>query len=202
MSHWPLEPRQPLAAGAAMAADAAGTLPPRFAPLTMEPLNVYRKPLRGQILKVSSVGPPLQPHPAQRGDGPAHVCACGTPCAATPRCHCGRTSSRFSSSVVDGARLATTTGLSPDIVAELKARKKPGDKKTDEALVFDFVTELTTNHQVSDASFARARQFLSEQQIVGRTTISRTCVTVAMLLAMAEVSVPPCKQRPFKAAEP
>ena len=41
--------------GPALAADPAVPAP-RFAPLTMEQLNVYQKPLGEQIMKVSSVG--------------------------------------------------------------------------------------------------------------------------------------------------
>jgi len=100
------------------------------------------------------------------------------------------------------APLAIKAGLLPEVVAELKAQKRPSNMKADEALVYDFVTELTTTHQVSDATFARVRQILSEQQIVDLTTISGAYVTVAMLLAMAEESVPAGKELPFKVGEP
>ena len=100
------------------------------------------------------------------------------------------------------APLAIKAGLSPEIVADLKAKKTPANMKPDEALVYDFVTELTTDHKVSDATFARAKELLSEQQIVDLTTISGTYVTVAMLLAMAEEGVPAGKEPPFNPGEP
>jgi len=53
------------------------------------------------------------------------------------------------------------------------------------------VTELAAKHQVSDETFARARQVLGEQTGVDLTAVSGTYVTVAMLLAMAEEGVPP-----------
>lgn len=69
-------------------------------------------------------------------------------------------------------------------------------------VVYDFVTELTTTHQVSDATFARAKQILGEQQVVDLTTVAGTYITVAMLLAMAEEGVPAGKELPFKVGEP
>jgi 4-carboxymuconolactone decarboxylase len=100
------------------------------------------------------------------------------------------------------APLAVKAGLAPEIVADLKAQKRPMNMKPDEAVVYDFVTELSNNHQVSDLTFARARQLLGDQQIVDLTTVAGTYVTVAMLLAMAEEGVPAGKELPFKAGEP
>ena len=74
--------------------------------------------------------------------------------------------------------------------------------KADEAAVYDFVMELSTKHQVSDEIFARARQILGEQQVVDLTAVTGTYVAVAMLLAMAEESVPAGKEPPFKPGEP
>jgi 4-carboxymuconolactone decarboxylase len=61
---------------------------------------------------------------------------------------------------------------------------------------------LTTKHQVSDDTFVRAKQVLGEQQVVDLTTIAGTYITVAMLLSMAEESVPAGKELPFKPGEP
>src|SRR6202020_3503030 len=49
------------------------------------------------------------------------------------------------------APIATKAGLSPAIIAELKTNKRPSNMSPQEAAVFDFVTELTTKHAVSDA---------------------------------------------------
>ena len=98
--------------------------------------------------------------------------------------------------------LALKAGLSPEIIAELKANKRPSSMATDEAAVYDFVTELTTKHAVSDETFARAKALLGEQQVVDLTAVAGTYVTIAMLLAMAEESVPPGEAPPFKPGEP
>jgi 4-carboxymuconolactone decarboxylase len=99
------------------------------------------------------------------------------------------------------APIATKAGLSPDIIAELKANKRPSKMAEKEAVVYDFVTELTTTHKVSDATFARARKLFSDQQIIDLTAVAGNYVMVAMILAMAEQSVPPDKEEPFKPGE-
>jgi 4-carboxymuconolactone decarboxylase len=98
--------------------------------------------------------------------------------------------------------LAEKAGLSPRIIAELKADKRPSNMAADEEAVYDFVTELTTKRAVSDATFARTRKLLGEQQVVDLTAVAGTYSTVAMLLAMAEETVPPGEEPPFKPGEP
>ena len=97
--------------------------------------------------------------------------------------------------------IALKAGLSADVIAELKANKRPSKMAEDEAVVYDFVTELTTTHKVSDATFARARKIFNDQQIVDLTAVSGNYVMVAMILAMAEQTVPPGKEEPFKPGE-
>jgi 4-carboxymuconolactone decarboxylase len=100
------------------------------------------------------------------------------------------------------APLAIKAGLAPDIVAELKAGKRPANMPPEETAVYDFVTELTTRHAVSDETFDRTKKLLGEQQVVDLTAVAGTYITVAMLLAMAGQSVPPGREEPFKPGEP
>jgi 4-carboxymuconolactone decarboxylase len=99
------------------------------------------------------------------------------------------------------APLAAKAGLSTDIIAELKEGKRPSKMADDEALTYDFVTELSTTQKVSDETFARARKIFNDQQIVDLTAVSGNYVMVAMILAMAEETVPPGKEEPFKVGE-
>jgi 4-carboxymuconolactone decarboxylase len=99
------------------------------------------------------------------------------------------------------APIAAKAGLSADIIAELKTSKRPSKMAEDEALVYDFVTELTTTHQVSDQTYARAKKIFSDQQIVDLTAVAGNYVMVAMLLAMAEQTLPAGKEPPFKDGE-
>jgi len=100
------------------------------------------------------------------------------------------------------APLSVKAGLSPDIVAELKAGNRPSNMPPEEAVVYDFVTELTTKHVVSDETFERAKKILGEQQVVDLTTVAGTYISIAMVLAMSEESVPPGRELPFKPGEP
>ncbi|MBO0750492.1 MAG: carboxymuconolactone decarboxylase family protein [Bradyrhizobiaceae bacterium] len=98
--------------------------------------------------------------------------------------------------------LALKAGLSADVIADLKANRRPAAMEPDEAAVYDFVMELSTRHAVSDPTFARAKSLLGEQQVVDLTAVTGTYVTVAMLLAMAEEGVPPGKEAPFGPNDP
>jgi 4-carboxymuconolactone decarboxylase len=196
-----------------LAADAS-TPPaaPRFAPLTVEQLNVYQKPLGEQIMKVSSVGlggpyNPLLRSPimGQRMFDLLYYLRWNSSVPLRLNEFAILIIGRQWRSQVEWfahSPLAIKAGLAPEIVADLKAQKRPAGMKPDEAVVYDFVTELTTTHQVSDATFARAKQLFGDQQIVDLTTVAGTYVTVAMVLAMAEEGVPAGKELPFKPGEP
>jgi 4-carboxymuconolactone decarboxylase len=67
----------------------------------------------------------------------------------------------------------------------------------DEAAVYDLVTELYSTHKLSDDTFARAKRILGEQQVVDLTAVSGTYVTIAMLIAMANETVPEGKPLPL-----
>ena len=98
--------------------------------------------------------------------------------------------------------LALKAGLSREIVADLKANRRPRDMKPDEAAVYDLCTELATRHALSDEAFLRARSWLNDAQVVDLIGLSGTYVTVAMLLAAGEEGVPPGKEPPFAAGQP
>ena len=100
------------------------------------------------------------------------------------------------------APLAKKAGLSEPIIADLKANERPSGMSPDEEVVYDFVTELATRRAVSDELFDRAKKLLGEQQVVDLTAVAGTYVSVAMMLAMAEESVPAGKEPPFRDGDP
>ena len=185
---------------------------PRFPQLTMEQITEAQKPLAEEIMKVSSVGlggpyNPLLRSPVlgQRMFDLLHYLRRETSVPLKLNEFAILIVGRQWRSQVEWfahAPLAVKAGLSPDIVAELKAGKRPSNMSPEEAVVYDFVTELTTNHAVSDETFNRAKRLLGEQQVVDLTTVAGTYVSIAMLLAMSEESVPPGKELPFKPGEP
>ena len=185
---------------------------PRFPQLTMDQLNDKQKPLGEQIMKVSSVGlggpynPMLRsPVFGQKMFDLLYYLRWQTSMPLKLNEFAILIIGRQWRSQVEWfahAPLAIKAGLSPDIVAKLKANKRPSNMSPGESVVYDFVTELTTTHVVSDETFNRAKQLLGEQQVVDLTAVAGTYVTAAMILAMSEESVPPGKELPFKPGEP
>src|SRR5258705_1944108 len=196
---------------ATMFAAPATSKEPRFPQLTMEQLNEAQKPLGEQIMKVSSVGlggpynPMIRsPVLGQRLYDLVYYLRLQTSVPTKLNEFAILIIGRQWRSQVEWyahAPLAAKAGLSPDIIAELKAGKRPSNMAEDETVVYDFVTELTTAKRVSDPTFARASKVFNDQQIVDLTAVSGNYVMVAMMLAMAEETVPPGKEPPFKDGE-
>jgi 4-carboxymuconolactone decarboxylase len=185
---------------------------PRFPQLTMDQLSEKQKPLAEQILKVSSVGigGPYNvmlrsPEFGRKMFDLLYYLRWQTSLPLKLNEFAILIIGRQWRSQVEWfahAPLALKAGLSPDIIAELKANKRPSNMSAEEAVVYDFVTELTTGRAVSDETFSHAKALLAEQQIVDLTAVAGTYITIAMILAMAEETVPPGKEPPFKAGEP
>ena len=184
---------------------------PRFPQLTMDQLDEKQKPLGEQVMKVSSVGiagpyNPMMRSPVlgQRLFDLFHYLRWQTSVPHKLNELAILIIARQWRSQVEWfahAPIATKAGLSADILAELKAGQRPSGMADDEALVYDFVTELTTAHKVSDDTWARAKKAFNDQQIVDLTAVAGNYVMVAMMLAMAEETVPAGKEPPFKVGE-
>jgi len=185
---------------------------PRFPQLTMDQLDDKQKPLGEQIMKVSSVGlggpynPMLRsPVFGQKMFDLLYYLRWQTSVPLKLNEFAILIIGRQWRSQVEWfahAPLAVKAGLAPEIVAELKTNKRPSNMSPEESAVYDFVTELTTKQAVSDETFYRTKQLLGEQQVVDLTAVAGTYITVAMVLAMAEESVPPGKDPPFEPDEP
>jgi 4-carboxymuconolactone decarboxylase len=93
--------------------------------------------------------------------------------------------------------LALKEGVSEATLADLKAGRRPVSMKSDEAIVYDFCTEISTKHAVSDATYQRAAKVLTEQQLVDLLTLSGTYSTLAMIMNAFEQAVPPGTTAPF-----
>jgi 4-carboxymuconolactone decarboxylase len=196
---------------ATMFAQPATSKEPRFPQVTMDQLDEKQKPLGEQIMKVSSVGlgGPYNlllrsPVLGQRLFDLFYYLRWQTSVPTKLNEFAILVIARQWRSQVEWfahAPIAAKAGLSPDIIAELKTNKRPSGMAEDEAVVYDFVTELTTTQKISDETFARARKVFNDQQIVDLTSVAGNYVMVAMVLAMAEQSVPPDKEEPFKVGE-
>jgi len=168
---------------------------PRFPQLTLEQLDDAQRPLGEAILKVSSVGlgGPYNamlrsPVFGQKMFDLLYYLRWQTSLPLRLNEFAILITGRLWRSQVEWfahVPIAIKAGLSPRIIADLKAGKRPEAMPPEEAAVYDFVMELSTRHEVADATFARAKQLLGEQQAVDLTAVTGTYVTVAMLLAMA-----------------
>jgi 4-carboxymuconolactone decarboxylase len=174
--------------------------PKRFPQLSVEALNPQQKAVADQILKVSSLG--IQ--------GPYNVLL-RSPVLADRMVKL-LDYLRFNTSVprrlnefaiLIQARLWTSqvewkahyplaikAGLSEAVAADLREGRRPAAMQDDEAVVYDLCMELSTTHALSDATFARAKQGLTDQQIVDLVSLSGTYVTVAMVLAAGKEGAP------------
>ena len=90
--------------------------------------------------------------------------------------------------------IAIKAGLSESVIADLKAGRRPAGMKADEAIVYDLCMELSTTHRLSDATWKRAKEVFTDQQLVDLITTSGTYVTLAMLMNAAQEPAPGATQ--------
>ncbi len=87
-------------------------------------------------------------------------------------------------------RMAMAAGLNPAVAAELAEGRRPSSLQADEAVVYDFCTELRANRNVSDATLKAAIELLGEQGVVDLIAVSGYYDIVSMTLNVAEVPLP------------
>jgi 4-carboxymuconolactone decarboxylase len=98
------------------------------------------------------------------------------------------------------APLAIKAGLDPEIVAALGAGNKPEKMKDDEAIVWEFTTQLRRDHGVNDAIYAKAVEKFGENGVMDLVGVNGYYDVVAMTLNVAHVSPPANAELPFKQA--
>jgi 4-carboxymuconolactone decarboxylase len=98
------------------------------------------------------------------------------------------------------APLAIKAGLDPDVVAALGAGNKPEKMKDDEALVWEFTTQLRRDHGVNDAIYAKAVEKFGENGVMDLVAVNGYYDVVSMTLNVAHVSPPANAELPFKQA--
>ena len=78
--------------------------------------------------------------------------------------------------------LAASAGLSPDVIAAIEAGERPTRMQPDEAVVYDFVTELRDRRRVSDGTFQAAATVLGERGVVDLLAVMGYYDFVSMVL--------------------
>jgi 4-carboxymuconolactone decarboxylase len=95
------------------------------------------------------------------------------------------------------APLAAKAGLEPQIIAALGVGKKPDAMKDDEAIVWEFSTQLRRDHGVDDATYAKAVEKFGENGVIDLIGVNGYYDVVSMTLNVAHVSPPKEADLPF-----
>jgi 4-carboxymuconolactone decarboxylase len=96
---------------------------------------------------------------------------------------------------------ALKAGLAEAVINDLAEGRRPAAMQPDESIVYDFVTDLLTNHAVRDEVFAKAKAALGEQRVVDLIGVTGFYVMLGMVLNTAEIPLPPdaaATVKPFK----
>ena len=98
------------------------------------------------------------------------------------------------------APLALKAGLDPQVVAAIGAGRKPDNMREDEAIVWEFTTQLRRDHSVDDATYAKALEKFGEPGIIDLIAVNGYYDVVSMTLNVARVKPPAEAEMPFKQA--
>jgi len=98
------------------------------------------------------------------------------------------------------APLAIKAGLDPQVLAAIGAGRKPEKMKDDEAIVWEFITQLRRDHGVDDAIYARAIEKFGEKGVIDLVGVNGYYDVVSMTLNVAHVSPPSDAELPFHQA--
>lgn len=95
--------------------------------------------------------------------------------------------------------IALRAGVSASIVDALANRRQPSDMNADQTIVYDVLNELHHEHNVSDATYTRARSRFGEQGIVDLVAIDSYFGLLAQELNLARTPLPVGVTSPFPA---
>jgi 4-carboxymuconolactone decarboxylase len=87
--------------------------------------------------------------------------------------------------------LAVKGGLDPSVGADIAAGKRPAKMKEDEAIIYDFLAEIYRDHNVSDATYAKAKAKYGEKGIADIVGLASYYGVTAMALIAANAPTDP-----------
>ena len=93
--------------------------------------------------------------------------------------------------------LALRAGLRQSVADDLKVGKRPVGMQPDEEAVYGFCVEMTRDHRVTDATFAKLQAQFTEQQIVDLVAVTGFYATVSMILNTVEATIPTGEDPPL-----
>ena len=86
--------------------------------------------------------------------------------------------------------LAIKGGLDPSVGADIAAGKRPTKMKEDEAIIYDLLTEIYRDHDISDATYAKARAKYGEKGITDIQALASYYGVTAMALIVSNGTRP------------
>lgn len=87
-------------------------------------------------------------------------------------------------------RLALEAGLDPAIGKDIAEGRRPAKMDADEAIIYDFSTELHRAHGVSDATYQRALDRFGERGVMDLIAVNGYYVLVSMTLNVDRTPLP------------
>src|SRR5262245_17550765 len=87
-------------------------------------------------------------------------------------------------------RAAVREGLDPSVGADIAAGRRPTKMKEDEAILYDYATEMYRDKAVSDATYAAAVKQFGEKGLIDLVATMGYYDTVAMTLITAKAIAP------------
>ena len=86
--------------------------------------------------------------------------------------------------------LARKAGLSDTIIGDIRDGKRPASMQPDEIVVYDVVTELLNQRQMTDEMFAKAKEVLGEQQTIDLVAVTGFYVMVSAVVIAGRIGIP------------
>ena len=88
-------------------------------------------------------------------------------------------------------------GIKPEVIADLKAGRRPKKAAKDELALFDFIDELYSKRRVSDKNYKRAQEVLGNAGVIELLAICGSYSTTSTILNAFNVPLPAGVIPPF-----
>ena len=86
--------------------------------------------------------------------------------------------------------MALKAGVGAAFVAAISERRRPEQMSVDEAIVYDFSTELLRLQNISDGTYARARERFGEPGIIDMVGVAGYYSLLSMMMNTARMAAP------------
>lgn len=95
------------------------------------------------------------------------------------------------------APIAEREGIAPEVLADIAQGRRPRALQEDEAVLYDFCTEIHQNRTVSDTTWAAAKALWGEQGVVDLIGVNGYYTLLSMLMNSARTAVPASTAAPL-----